>query len=111
VARKRVKLDKKEEDIKKAFGKALKQVRLSKGYTQLDLGELADCHFTFISQIERGVRQPTITTIFKLAKILEINPEELVKKARIRHRREISINYDGRMLYGTNLIEFYSILN
>ena len=87
MARKRVKLEPKEEDLKKAFGKALKQVRLSKGYTQLDLGELADCHFTFISQIERGVRQPTITTIFKLANVLEINPEELVKKTRLKYKK------------------------
>ena len=87
MARKRVKLDAREEDVRKAFGKALRQVRKSKGYTQLDLGELADCHFTFISQIERGVRQPTITTIFKLANVLEINPEELVKKTRLKYKK------------------------
>lgn len=87
MARKRVKIEPREKTIPEAFGKALKHVRLSKGYTQLALGELADCHFTFISQIERGVRQPTITTIFKLAKILDINPEELVKKARLNYKK------------------------
>ena len=87
VARKRVKLEPREEDIKKAFGKALRHVRKEKGYSQLELGELADCHFTFISQIERGVRQPTITTIFKLAKVLDVNPEELVRKTRLKYKK------------------------
>ena len=80
MARKKVKTRKNRPDIPVAFGEALKNARLNKGYSQLQLGELADCHFTFISQIERGVRQPTITTLFKLATFLDIQPEELVKQ-------------------------------
>ncbi len=33
---------------------------------------------TFVSQIERGIRQPTLTTLCKLAGALEIQPSTLI---------------------------------
>ena len=35
---------------------------------------------TFVSQIERGIRQPTLTTLVKLAKALEVPPSKLISR-------------------------------
>lgn len=87
MARKRAKTDIREETIPIAFGRALREARTSLNYSQLKLGELTGRHFTYISQLERGKSQPSITTIFMLAEYLDVNPEELVKKTRLIHQK------------------------
>lgn len=61
------------------FGTILRETRTKKGISQEKLAEYCDLDRTFISLIERGQRQPTLTTIFRLAKALEISPSELVR--------------------------------
>lgn len=52
------------------FGKILSDYRKEAGLSQEKLAELADYDRTYISLMERGLRQPTLTTIFKLSKAL-----------------------------------------
>ncbi len=54
-----------------AFGKILRKLRLEKGLTQEELGMDADLRRTYISVLELGRQQPSLTTIFKLAKALD----------------------------------------
>ena len=65
--------------IRHTFGKVLREYRDKSGMTQEKLGFEAGCHSTFISQLERGLRQPSLTTIFMLAKCLDIKPEVMIK--------------------------------
>jgi transcriptional regulator with XRE-family HTH domain len=51
---------------------------LKAGLTQEQLGLEADLRRTFISLLELGQQQPTLTTIFKLADALHIAPSELL---------------------------------
>jgi transcriptional regulator with XRE-family HTH domain len=60
------------------FGKVLRQQRHSVRISQEALALTADVDRTFVSQIERGVRQPTLTTLWKLAKALKVKPSTLV---------------------------------
>ena len=62
------------------FAKVLKEIRKEKNVSQEKLAELCDLHRTFISLLERGQRIPTISTLFKLSKALEIKPSEFVKR-------------------------------
>ena len=62
------------------FGIILKKKRKRRGLSQEELAEIADLHRTYISDIERGVRNPTITTIFTLCKALNTTPTELLKE-------------------------------
>lgn len=62
------------------FGKVLRKLRVAKKLSQEKLAEYCDLDRTYISLLERGQRQPTITTIFKLAKALDITPSALIKK-------------------------------
>jgi len=61
-----------------AFGRALRRLRHRKGLTQENLGFEADLRRTFVSVLELGQQQPTLTTILKLAKVLNVKPSKLL---------------------------------
>ena len=61
------------------FGIILQNVRKKNSLSQEQLGELSNLHRTYISDLERGIRNPTITTIFSLCKALKITPTEFLK--------------------------------
>lgn len=61
------------------FGEVLKTRRMALGVSQEELAFRAGVDRTFVSRIERGIRQPTITTIFLLSQALGVAASELVK--------------------------------
>ena len=62
-----------------AFGKVLRALRAKRGLSQEALALEAGVQRNYVSLIERGVNQPTITTIFKLATALEMKPSQVVE--------------------------------
>ena len=63
-----------------AFGRVLREQRDATGISQEALALSAEVDRTFVSQIERGVRQPTLTTLCKLAQALDIRPSTLIAR-------------------------------
>jgi len=63
------------------FGAALRRVRRAAGLSQEQLGLEAGVQRNFISLIELGQNQPTITTISKLAWALGMRASELIAEA------------------------------
>lgn len=61
-----------------AFGQVLRKLRLAAGLSKEPLGLEADVQRNFISLIETGQNQPTITTIFKLVGALDVKPSKIV---------------------------------
>jgi len=61
------------------LGKQLKQLRNERGLTQEKLGELTGLDRGYISGVERGVRNPSIRNIERLAKALKVKTSELVE--------------------------------
>jgi transcriptional regulator with XRE-family HTH domain len=59
------------------FGLRLKQLRLAKELSQEQLGMLAHLDRTYISGIERGVRNVGVINIFRIAQALKVTPTEL----------------------------------
>lgn len=59
--------------IKQRFGVAIKQRRAELGISQEELAFRSGLHRTYISDIERGTRNPSLENIEKLAKALEIS--------------------------------------
>lgn len=49
----------------------------------MELAERAGLHFTFVSSVERGQRNPTLTTILHLAGGLDVDPSVLVRGLRL----------------------------
>lgn len=67
-------------DIAQAFGKVLRESRLEAGLTQEQLGLEAGLRRTFVSILELGEQQPTLTTIIKIANALSISGSLLVQR-------------------------------
>ena len=67
-------------DVAQAFGKVLREVRVEAGLTQEQLGLEADLRRTFVSLLELGEQQPTLTTITKLAEALNMKPSALISR-------------------------------
>ncbi|NOU61753.1 helix-turn-helix domain-containing protein [Marinifilum caeruleilacunae] len=66
--------------LENIFGLILKEIRSEKNISQEKLAEFSNLDRTYISLLERGLRQPTLTTIFKLSAALQITPQELIHK-------------------------------
>lgn len=64
--------------IATAFGQRVRTVRHDVGITQEKLAEAAGLHPTFISNVERGYRVPTVPTLLRLARGLGVPPSELI---------------------------------
>lgn len=61
------------------FGITLRELRKEAGLSQESLALSADLQRNYVSLIELGKNQPTVTTIFKLAEALDITPSRLIK--------------------------------
>ncbi len=66
-------------NISTKFGKKVREIRLKKNMSQADLAKILDVHVTYISGIERGLRNMSLKNIEKLAKSLEVSIEKLIK--------------------------------
>jgi transcriptional regulator with XRE-family HTH domain len=64
-------------DIKRAVGKRIKIVRQRSGLTQDQLAEQVGLSPKYISGIERGVENPTMDILLRLAKMLGVEPYDL----------------------------------
>ncbi len=80
-------------DIQRAFGAAVRAVREDQGRSQEAFGNDAGLDRTYVSGLERGVRNPTLTTQLKLAEALGVplaalvaDMEQRLKRPRTRSR-------------------------
>jgi transcriptional regulator with XRE-family HTH domain len=64
--------------IRRVVGQNLKRFREQAGLSQEDLGFESGLHRTYISGVERGIRNPTIEILAKLAVPLGIQPYQLL---------------------------------
>lgn len=61
------------------FGHILQEKRQEKGISQEQLAQICNLDRTYISLLERGLRQPTINTLFSISKGLNISPSAFIK--------------------------------
>lgn len=61
------------------LGENIKSIRIDKGLTQKKLAELCDMEPPNIRRIEGGNTNPTVKTLFKIAKVFKIEIWELLK--------------------------------
>ncbi|MGA2027645.1 MAG: helix-turn-helix transcriptional regulator [Syntrophobacteraceae bacterium] len=64
--------------IEEAFGLTLQEMRKARKISQEELGFESGYHRTYISQLERGHKSPSLKTIFQLAAALKASPSEIV---------------------------------
>ena len=66
------------EDAKK-LGKNLKRIRTQKNIAQTEIANILGVDRSFVSNIENGKNNPTLSTITSLAKALKVSVDELFK--------------------------------
>jgi transcriptional regulator with XRE-family HTH domain len=64
-------------DIRARVGKSVQRLRQAKGWSQEELAEQAGMHRTYISGIERGIRNATLTVLERLAIALGVRIGDL----------------------------------
>ena len=65
--------------LNSSFGKVVRERRKQLGISQEALSFRSGVHRTFISEIERGLKSPTLHTVFALAEALQIQASELIR--------------------------------
>ena len=66
-------------NVEKQSGMRIRYLRTQKKWSQEDLALEADINKNYISDLERGMRNPTLKIMEKIAVALEISLEELMK--------------------------------
>jgi len=74
--------------LQDAFGQVLKDLRTERGLSQQQLALDSELDRTYISLLERGLRQPTLSTIFQLAEVLKSSPSDIVVRVEKVMRRK-----------------------
>jgi transcriptional regulator with XRE-family HTH domain len=65
-------------DIRARLGRNVRQLRQAKGLSQEEFADEAGIHRTYVSDIERGARNPTILIVDKLAQSLGVAASRLL---------------------------------
>jgi transcriptional regulator with XRE-family HTH domain len=74
--------------IENIFGEILRIHRKERKLSQEDLALNAEIDRSFLSEIERGIRKPTINTVFALCYALHIKPSVLIKEVEEEYERQ-----------------------
>ena len=67
------------DELMKKLGENVRRFRLKRDMTQEELGEAAGIHYTFLGHIERGSKAPSLPTLARLAKALDLPMASLLK--------------------------------
>ena len=68
-------------DVRKRLGLNLRRLREAAGYTQEVFADVAGIHRTYVSDIERGARNPTVEVVDRIAAALKVQPGALLDEA------------------------------
>lgn len=68
-------------NLQEAFGLALRTTREGCGYSQEELGFRSKAHRTYISELERGLKSPSLEVIDRLARSLSTRASVLIALA------------------------------
>jgi transcriptional regulator with XRE-family HTH domain len=67
------------EDPRAALGRSVHHHRIALGISQEDLADRVGLDRTYVSGIERGIRNPTFLVLLRLARVLEVPVSRLME--------------------------------
>jgi transcriptional regulator with XRE-family HTH domain len=73
-------------DLREVFATNLRRLRHAKGLSQDDLAYEAEVSRSYLSQLEKGAFYASLKIVDKLAKVLDVEPAELLKLPQRRKR-------------------------
>ena len=74
-------------DVRRRLGLNLKRLREDQGFSQESFADHCGLHRTYISGIERGVRNPTVLILDKIARALKVPAGQLLDDVRTPGKR------------------------
>jgi transcriptional regulator with XRE-family HTH domain len=83
--------------LKEMFGRRVWELRRRRGYTQADMAKRMKLHWTYIGGLERGERNPNLSTMVRAAEGLGVSLTDLLAEGRsartltARERREANL--------------------
>lgn len=60
------------------LGERVRQIRLDRGLSQEDVASLAEIHVTNLGKIERGLVNPSLVTLVRIAGVMDADPGSLI---------------------------------
>lgn len=66
------------DSLEMAFGQTLRLLRETQGLSQEALADLCHIHRTYVSQLERGLKSPTLRLVWQICESLDTDPLTLV---------------------------------
>ena len=67
-------------DMRRPVGRNVRRLRLVAGLTQEQYAERSGFSQQYISDLERGRRNPTVVSLFELAQAVDTSPAELIRE-------------------------------
>ena len=67
-------------DVRARVGLNVQRARRERGLSQEELAHRAAVHQTYLSGVERGTRNPTIVVLDRIARALDLDPAELMRR-------------------------------
>jgi transcriptional regulator with XRE-family HTH domain len=71
-------------DLRERVGLNVQRLRQAAGLSQEECAHRAKVHQTYLSGVERGVRNPTVMVLAKIAKALGVEADELLRNPRTK---------------------------
>lgn len=68
------------QSVEVLFGKVVRRHRDALGYSQERLADECDLHRTYISQVERGLKSPSLRSLILIAHALKTRPSTLLRE-------------------------------
>ncbi len=65
--------------IRYEIGSRIKQLRIKKGLSQEKLAELAELNMSYIGQVERGEKNPSVETVYRICRAMDADMSQLFK--------------------------------
>ena len=68
------------QNVSGLLGNVIQRLRRAEGISQEKLAELAGVHRTYVSQLERGLKSPTLVVFLKISKALNVPPSQIMRQ-------------------------------
>ena len=93
------------------LGENVRSLRKTEGWSQEKLAEETDLHRTYISEVERGKRNPTLLTICKFAKAFGVEPTVFMEKIQAGAKRKSRVVKESRSPLGGTILGMTAVLS
>ncbi len=67
-------------DLPQILGRNVRRFRLQKGLSQEELALETDMKRSYVSDVERGTRNPSVKAVARLAEALQVEPDVLLRR-------------------------------